>query len=184
MKLSKKQMNKFYIVNDKFKYLSHHGIEGQKHGVRNGPPYPLSAKTFSKAEKRAGAVVSRWASKSKKEKEEADSMIKNAKNDKQLHKGMYKKLVANSWEAAANKLNDMENPYIRKANETKKEQKKRIQDGAMLFDDIQTHYASTSYLTFVNQGADYMRNARLFKDYANVYMKQPADAFIEEIKKR
>lgn len=180
-------MNKFYIVNDKFKYLSHHGIEGQKHGVRNGPPYPLSAKAFSKAEKRAGAIVSRWASKSKKEKEEADNMIKNAKNaknDKQLHKGMYKKLVANSWEAAANKLNDMENPYIRKANETKEEQKRRIQNGVDIFDEINTHYASTLYLNFARQGANYMVNSRLFKDYANVYMKQPADAFIEETKKR
>ena len=33
--------------------LSHHGIDGQKWGVRNGPPYPLSAGDHSKAEIRA-----------------------------------------------------------------------------------------------------------------------------------
>ena len=34
-------------------YLYHHGIQGQKWGVRNGPPYPLSAGNRSKAEKEA-----------------------------------------------------------------------------------------------------------------------------------
>ena len=29
-------------------YLSHHGIDGQKWGQRNGPPYPLSRKSPSK----------------------------------------------------------------------------------------------------------------------------------------
>lgn len=31
--------------------LSHHGILGQKHGVRNGPPYPLSENQKSSSEK-------------------------------------------------------------------------------------------------------------------------------------
>lgn len=33
--------------------LKHHGIEGQKWGVQNGPPYPLKAAIHSYAEKRA-----------------------------------------------------------------------------------------------------------------------------------
>lgn len=36
-------------------YLKHHGIEGQKWGVQNGPPYPLALKDHSAAEKRAAA---------------------------------------------------------------------------------------------------------------------------------
>lgn len=35
--------------------LIHHGIEGQRWGHRNGPPYPLSDSQFSVAEKKAGA---------------------------------------------------------------------------------------------------------------------------------
>lgn len=34
--------------------LYHHGIKGQEHGVRNGPPYPLGRNQHSAAEKRAG----------------------------------------------------------------------------------------------------------------------------------
>lgn len=34
--------------------LVHHGILGQKHGIRNGPPYPLVAGAHSSAEKKAG----------------------------------------------------------------------------------------------------------------------------------
>lgn len=33
------------------KYLSHHGIKGQKHGVRNGPPYPLDYSKLSPEER-------------------------------------------------------------------------------------------------------------------------------------
>lgn len=33
-------------------YLMHHGIQGQKWGVRNGPPYPLDASQKSSAEKK------------------------------------------------------------------------------------------------------------------------------------
>ena len=34
--------------------LIHHGVSGQKWGVRNGPPYPLSDVAHSKSEKKAG----------------------------------------------------------------------------------------------------------------------------------
>lgn len=33
-------------------YLAHHGIEGQKWGVKHGPPYPLQYKSLSKEEKK------------------------------------------------------------------------------------------------------------------------------------
>ncbi len=38
-------------------YLAHHGIEGQKWGKRNGPPYPLEPEDHSAAEKRANDGV-------------------------------------------------------------------------------------------------------------------------------
>lgn len=34
-------------------YLAHHGILGMKHGVRNGPPYPLGSGAHSSSETRA-----------------------------------------------------------------------------------------------------------------------------------
>ena len=33
-------------------YLCHHGIKGQKHGVRNGPPYPLDYSKLSPEERK------------------------------------------------------------------------------------------------------------------------------------
>lgn len=42
-----------YSENDWWSFLAHHGIRGQKWGVRNGPPYPLAAGSHSAAEKRA-----------------------------------------------------------------------------------------------------------------------------------
>ena len=36
-------------------YLAHHGILGQKWGVKNGPPYPLSSTQKSSEEKSFGA---------------------------------------------------------------------------------------------------------------------------------
>lgn len=35
-------------------YLEHHGILGQKHGVKNGPPYPLKPSAHSASEKKSG----------------------------------------------------------------------------------------------------------------------------------
>ena len=35
-------------------YLAHHGILGQKWGVKNGPPYPLGVSNHSQSEKKAG----------------------------------------------------------------------------------------------------------------------------------
>lgn len=39
-------------------YLKHHGIKGQKWGVKNGPPYPLNASDRSASEKKGGLKAS------------------------------------------------------------------------------------------------------------------------------
>lgn len=46
--------------------LSHHGIEGQQWGIRNGPPYPLGSGQRSKAEVRAMRNESKEANESLK----------------------------------------------------------------------------------------------------------------------
>lgn len=38
-------------------YLEHHGIKGQKWGVRNGPPYPLKEGAHSASERKAGGIA-------------------------------------------------------------------------------------------------------------------------------
>lgn len=40
-----------YKVTRSEDYLEHHGIKGQKWGVKNGPPYPLEGKQFSPEER-------------------------------------------------------------------------------------------------------------------------------------
>ncbi|MBO7449155.1 MAG: hypothetical protein J6U54_02200 [Clostridiales bacterium] len=42
-------------IENGMEYLSHFGILGQKHGKRNGPPYPLGSGDHSSAEKKAAA---------------------------------------------------------------------------------------------------------------------------------
>lgn len=46
-------------------YIAHHGIDGQKWGVRNGPPYPLGYSKHSISEKQAGTKG--WAKKVKQQ---------------------------------------------------------------------------------------------------------------------
>lgn len=52
--------------------FAHHGIQGQKWGEKNGPPYPLNRSDYSSAEKRKNPVGN-----SGSEKENAISRIKN-----------------------------------------------------------------------------------------------------------
>ena len=41
-------------------YLAHHGIKGQKWGVKNGPPYPLDAKGQLKKVKSLNDELNKW----------------------------------------------------------------------------------------------------------------------------
>lgn len=58
-------------------FLEHHGIDGQKWGHRNGPPYPLTFSKHSKAEKKAMRSGDSTVYGKKKK-------VKKSKNDKPL----------------------------------------------------------------------------------------------------
>lgn len=61
-------------------YLAHHGILGQKHGVKNGPPYPLSRnknyKSIRKkyAERRQKKLEEKVAKKEKSDEEKKEEL--------------------------------------------------------------------------------------------------------------
>lgn len=56
-------------------FLEHYGVKGMKHGVRNGPPYPLKgegkANFLKQAKKKISKVLSKAAKKQKKKVEKA-----------------------------------------------------------------------------------------------------------------
>ena len=60
-------------------YLSHHGIEGQKWGQQNGPPYPLDYEDHSAAEKKALKKDLKWIKKN--EKKIKDTAYKESKKE-------------------------------------------------------------------------------------------------------
>lgn len=85
-------------------YLAHHGIAGQKWGVRQGPPYPLAPSKHSAAENKAGwrrsintkplmGAASSNADDHKLTKAEIDYMRKNSEN--YSDKSEARKFIAN-----------------------------------------------------------------------------------------
>ena len=76
-----------YYANNDFRlydqdYLMHHGIKGQKWGVRNGPPYPLDASDHSKREQKAGWRSSLSRKINKKVADKAIDKINQFKKEK------------------------------------------------------------------------------------------------------
>ena len=63
-------------------FLVHHGITGQKWGVRNGPPYPLSAGAKSAKEKRAETKSKKPASGAQLGERLANHVLANSGNKK------------------------------------------------------------------------------------------------------
>lgn len=63
-------------------YLMHHGIEGQKWGKRNGPPYPLDPEDHSAAEKKAnGGDYSQGVKQDRGERKESSSNSERDQDD-------------------------------------------------------------------------------------------------------
>lgn len=76
-------------------YLIHHGIDGQKWGVQNGPPYPLDKSKYSMKEKRALKKAVKDVKRSRKNAnkykvlmsdKEIEDRNKRLENEKKLNK--------------------------------------------------------------------------------------------------
>lgn len=78
--------NDFYVGYYEDHYFAHHGILGQRHGVRNGPPYPLDPEDHSAREKKAGWIKSlktrHVERKKKKQRQKALEKARVAKAEK------------------------------------------------------------------------------------------------------
>ena len=52
--------NFIYNISEDSDFLIHHGIKGQKWGVENGPPYPLTpSKDYTASEKKANKIINK-----------------------------------------------------------------------------------------------------------------------------
>lgn len=65
--------------------LQHHGIEGQKWGFRNGPPYPIPTGEHSAEEKRKNPRLARKAEKQRRKEEKRNKSEPQTKPKKTVH---------------------------------------------------------------------------------------------------
>lgn len=77
------------MIYTKNEYLAHHGVEKQKWGDRNGPPYPLHPEQMSSAQKRANANEG-WFKRKIREAKEAKQIKKEAKEAKKVEEKLAK----------------------------------------------------------------------------------------------
>ena len=74
------------MIYTEHEYLAHHGVDKQKWGHRNGPPYPLRPEQMSQAQKKANASESWFKRKLRESKEKKEAKKVEAKLAKQAHK--------------------------------------------------------------------------------------------------
>lgn len=102
------------LVKRKSNVLSHHGIDGQKWGVRNGPPYPLDAgssgSTSKKKRHHSNNVDSK--KKSKKNKNNEEHHVSEKEKKEAIYSGDPKKvrkiqhtLTDEEYKTALNRIN-------------------------------------------------------------------------------
>lgn len=108
-----------YTLNE-YTHLEHHGIENQRWGDRNGPPYPLEPDQMTAAQQRANANEG-WFKRKKREAAEKKEAERQAKIAEKERKVKAKKLKKNLARAARKYgLNqEKKNEIIRKGDVAK-----------------------------------------------------------------
>lgn len=108
-----------YTLNE-YTHLEHHGIENQRWGDRNGPPYPLEPDQMTAAQQRANANEG-WFKRKKREaaeKKEAERQEKIAEKERKIKAKKLKKNLARA--ARKYGLNqEKKNEIIRKGDVAK-----------------------------------------------------------------
>lgn len=142
--------------------LSHHGIEGQKWGVKNGPPYPLDAPDHSSAEKKHMGYFAR-----KKAAKEEEKQRKQAEED--ARKAAKKQEEADFAEAkkkhdeALNRLVDMETKFM----ESKEYSDMVDKDINRIIDDEKQHgrFQDGKFTAFYNVSEEDLRTVLRYTYY-------------------
>lgn len=99
-------------------YLKHHGIEGQRWGKRNGPPYPLDAEDYSAAEKRANSVKSELNKVNSESNSDVAHFYKKNLNFKQKRLLENQALTVANYESMIN-----HNPFFKMLPQTMKDKR-------------------------------------------------------------
>lgn len=97
----KKQKIKHFDDSDPSDFIAHFGVMGQRHGVQNGPPYPLGSGDHSAREvlfaEKAGVKVGQSSGKGSMEKVKAESVesskSRRKKTDEELREDAMKAMV-------------------------------------------------------------------------------------------
>ena len=142
--------------------LYHHGIQGQKWGKRNGPPYPLSPEDYSAAEKKARDYQDQLNDLAMKSDKATESALKNAAKADAIKEKLKKETSRNGQNSKyAKELNEKFEYFLSNTASSMEEQNKlddeidRISDQLVDegFDLYEAHY--NAYIEF---GKDIAKN--------------------------
>lgn len=93
--------------------LYHHGIEGQKWGKRNGPPYPLSKEDYSAAEKKAKGYTKKLNDMYKGRDKIAESTLKKEIKADKIADKYDKEISRNGNSKKAKELKEKHDLYVK-----------------------------------------------------------------------
>lgn len=114
-------------------YISHHGIAGQKWGVRNGPPYPLAGRGIGgKVKKKKKFGFSNFKKKTSDEKEKLDPV---AEKERILREGTATEILEHLGELTNKELSDALN-RVKWANELRNISKSELDKGWTNVNDV------------------------------------------------
>lgn len=145
-------------------YIQHYGIEGQKWGQRNGPPYPLKPSAHSAAEKKAARATSGGVSKRKVKYGGVQDM--QGMSDEELTKASTRSKLESTYrqrEAAANAHN-IKNTAD--ASKLSTEELKAYNDRRAAVDQYKK-YQKDDYDKSVEERTKGLRTAKSIVDNAN-----------------
>lgn len=166
----------YYVYEDE---LRHHGILGQRKGIKNGPPYPLRPEDHSAAEKKAASnshysfrsnEKSESESKSadlKKNKVETNPKVNNQNNEKEKLAEQVKELVKEQRGKSSDYLNSRRTDFDNMSNEELRNLVNRLQ--------LEKQYSDITKTDKNAELRDVVNRLQLEKQYKDLTQKHVTD---------